>query len=308
MTGMLIYYGRRKYMMGSKAALMGLFGQRTFVRPHGSLLKWIGNKYKMAEEIASYFPSDTKTFFDVFLGGGSILATVAPERGVGSDSFGPLMEIWAALQSDPDAVKEWYKERWLYAMSGDKRERYEEIKASYNAQANGPDFLFLTRACYGGVVRFRKRDGYMSTPVGIHRPISPSSFSARVDEWHARVQGTQFVCSDYKEVMERAHSGDMVYCDPPYAHSQSILYGAQDFDLSDLLESISRCKNRGVRVALSIDGFKKSGSHNCHIPAPHGLFENEVLVDAGKSMLRRFQMNGRTLETEIVADRLMLTY
>ncbi len=218
------------------------------------------------------------------------------------------MEIWAALQSDPDAVKEWYKERWLYAMSGDKRERYEQIKASCNAQANGPDFLFLTRACYGGVVRFRKRDGYMSTPVGIHRPISPSSFSERVDEWHARVQGTRFICADYKEVMENARSGDMVYCDPPYAHSQSILDGAQDFDLPDLLKSISRCKSRGARVALSIDGFKKSGSHNCHIPAPHDLFENEVLVDAGKSMLRRFQMNGRTLETEIVTDRLMLTY
>jgi len=34
---------------------------------------------------------------------------------------------------------------------------------------------FLCRACYGGVVRFRKADGYMSTPVGIHDPILPES-------------------------------------------------------------------------------------------------------------------------------------
>ena len=295
-------------MTGLQAVSKDLFGQRTFTRPRGSLLKWVGNKYKMAEEIASYFPADTKTYFDVFLGSGSILATVAPSHGVGSDSFGPLMEIWITLQSNPDTVKEWYEERWRYAMSGDKRERYEEIKASYNARANGPDFLFLTRACYGGVVRFRKRDGYMSTPVGIHHPIKPTTFAARVEEWHARLQGAKFLHADYKDVMETAQAGDLVYCDPPYVHSQSILYGAQDFDLSHLFESIERCKRRGVRVALSIDGFKKSGTHNCSIPIPQDLFENEILIDAGRSMLRRFQMNGKTLETEVVADRLMLTY
>lgn len=295
-------------MMGSQAVSTDLFGQRTFVRPRGSLLKWVGNKFKVAEEIASYFPADMETFFDVFLGSGSILATVAPTHGVGSDSFGPLMEIWNTIQSSPEEVKEWYEERWLYAMTGDKRERYEEIKASYNANANGPDFLFLTRACYGGVIRFRKRDGYMSTPVGIHSPIKPEAFAARVDEWHERLEGTRFLHSDYKDVMEKARAGDLVYCDPPYSHSQSILYGAQDFDLGRLFASIGHCKKRGVRVALSIDGFKKSGVHNCHIPIPQGLFENEIFISLGRSMLRRFQMNGKTLETESVADRLLLTY
>ena len=39
-----------------------------------------------------------------------------------------------------------------------------------------------------------------------------------------------------------------------------------------------------------------------------GLFEREVFVNCGPSMLRRFQMNGQTLEGEMVADRLLLTY
>ena len=78
-------------------------------------------------------------------------------------------------------------------MAGDKRTRYEEVKASYNARPNAADFLFLTRACYAGIVRFRKRDGYMSTPVGAHQPILPSTFAIRVDEWSRRVQSTEFV-------------------------------------------------------------------------------------------------------------------
>ena len=37
--------------------------------------------------------------------------------------------------------------------AGDKIAVYEEIKVDYNAEPNPADFLFLTRSCYGGVVR-----------------------------------------------------------------------------------------------------------------------------------------------------------
>src|SRR5437867_1601869 len=107
---------------------------------------------------------------------------------------------------------------------GHKVEQYEKIKAAYNAMPNGADLLFLCRSCYGGVVRFRKRDGYCSTPCGVHDPISPDSFAKRVDDWHRRTKGTKFMRADYREAMDRAKSGDVVYCDPPYTHSQAILY------------------------------------------------------------------------------------
>lgn len=288
-----------------------LFGRtvREYSRPRGgSLLKWIGNKYKMAEEICSYFPADYGTFYDVFVGSASVLATAAPDNGVGSDTFAPLIEIWQALKNDPDLLKTWYRERWERATDGDKQERYEEIKASYNANPNGADFLFLTRSCYGGVVRFRKTDGYMSTPCGPHRPIPPDAFARRVDEWCRRVAGCIFKLADYREMMSQAKRGDLVYCDPPYSHSQGILYGAQDFSLRQLLEQIAECKERGVFVALSIDGTKKSGNTVCDLPIPDGLFEQELSIHVGRSMLKRFQMNGRSLEDHEVTDRLMLTY
>lgn len=294
--------------MTSRLPPLDLFGRRRHARPGASLLKWVGNKYRMAEEISSYFPPDIQTYREVFLGGGSVLATVAPANGVGSDSFGPLIDIWQAVKSNPDTVKQWYTVRWHELMSGDKRDRYEAIKASYNAKANAADFLFLTRACYAGVVRFRKRDGYMSTPVGAHDPISPESFCDRVDDWHDRVQGTEFRRADYVDAMEMAEPGDLIYCDPPYAHSQAILYGAQDFDLTLLFQVVLRCKDRGVRVAMSIDGSAKSGQQDYDIVLPDGLFLREVPIDVGRSMLRRLQMNGQTLESEGVMDRLLLTY
>jgi len=193
-------------------------------------------------------------------------------------------------------------------MAGNKVDEYEKIKANYNAHPNGADLLFLGRSCYGGVVRFRQADGYMSTPCGVHSPIPPDSFAARVDEWHQRTAGTVFLHQEYDRAMGGAERGDLVYCDPPYSFTQSILYGAQSFDLSHLLDVVGKCKRRGVYVALSIDGTKRSGELVCDVPIPRGLFAREIFIRCGRSMLRRFQMNGRTLEREVVYDRLLLTY
>ncbi len=277
-------------------------------QPRKQLLKWIGNKQRFAREIVSYFPETYGTYYEPFLGSGAVLGALAPERAVGSDIFSPLVEIWQTLRAAPYMLKAWYEERWHLLMAGEKIARYEQIKASYNARPNGADLLFLCRACYGGVVRFRQRDGYMSTPCGVHTPISPESFALRVDEWATYTRGTSFLLQDYRETMAMARAGDLVYCDPPYSHSQRILYGAQAFDLRELFDTIRQCKERGVAVALSLDGTKRSGKLRCAISLPPGLFERELFVQCGRSMLKRFQMDGRTLEHEAVADRLLLTY
>lgn len=272
------------------------------------LLKWIGNKQRFAHEIAQYFPNDIRVYREPFLGSGAVLGTLAPRRGLGSDAFGPLAGIWKMLKKNPGTLKKWYRQRWERVAGGDKVEEYERIKKSYNNAPNGADLLFLCRSCYGGVVRFRQADGYMSTPCGVHPPISPKSFSNRVDIWHDRVAGTTFRHLDYLDAMAAAKHGDLVYCDPPYSQSQTILYGAQAFSLERLFESILECKQKGVRVVLSIDGSKKSGSKFCDLAIPDGLFERETSVNCGRSMLRRFQMNGQSLESEVVTDRLLLTY
>jgi DNA adenine methylase len=271
------------------------------------LLKWVGNKQRFAHEIVSYFPSRFGRYYEPFIGSGGVLATLAPPDAIGSDTFGALIEIWQTLRDAPATLEDWYGIRWEQATSGEKIAEYERIKAAYNARPNGADLLFLCRSCYGGIVRFR-RDGYMSTPCGAHKPVSPSSFAHRVGLWHERTRGTQFIQMDYTEAMSQARAGDLVYCDPPYTHTQAILYGAQSFSLASLLEVIADCKERGVYVALSIDGSKRSGDLICDLPIPEGLFERERYVNCGRSMLRRFQMGGETLEGEVVADRLLLTY
>lgn len=272
------------------------------------LLKWIGNKQRFAHIIASYFPLDMRRYHEPFLGSGAVLATLKPEQAVAGDIYEPLVGIWTTLASDPHLLVEWYEERWARFASGDRTAVYAEILASFNAKPNSADFLFLTRSCYGGVVRFRQADGAMSTPLGAHDPITPGSFAARVEQWADRTKGAKFVCADFEEVMDGAQAGDVVYCDPPYVFSQTILYGAQAFSLERLWAATERAKRRGVRVVVSIDGTKKTGDVTCEIPLPDDLFEDVVLIDGGRSMLRRFQRAGQQLQDDVVADRLLLTF
>jgi DNA adenine methylase len=303
--------GYYKNMMIVKEDTPDMFYGTTFqhVEPFNTqLLKWIGNKQRFAHEIASYFPTDIKTYREPFLGSGAVLATLQPPVALASDVFGPLIEIWQTLATDPQTLVSWYKSRYKEYFSLERPKGYELIKARYNANPNGADLLFICRSCYGGVVRFRKSDGYISTPCGIHTPITPISFANRVQIWRRRTVGTTFEKMDFAEAMQSAKAGDLVYCDPPYTHSQSILYQGQSFSLSRLMGEIELCKERGVRVALSIDGQKKSGQVKCALDIPEGLFKREVLVNCGRSMLRRFQLEGLSLENEIVHDRLLLTY
>ena len=272
------------------------------------LIKWVGNKQRYADQIIAHFPEHIPAYHEPFLGSGGVMANLAHARAFGSDIYGPLMEIWHCLAEDPDRLISWYDERWTWFHAGDRQTRYDTIRARFNAAPNGADLLFLCRACYGGVVRFRKKDGSMSTPLGAHPVIKPEKFARRVALWRPRMAGARFARCDYREAFAKAGPGDLIYCDPPYSHSQSILYGAQAFRLEDLFDTIAEAAGRGVHVALSIDGTKKSGNTYCDIALPEGLFVEEHFVNIGRSMLRRFQMDGQSLESEVVRDRLLLTY
>jgi len=274
----------------------------------GQLLKWIGNKQKFASEIISYFPRNYGTYYEPFIGSGAVLAALAPDHAVGGDVYKPLVEIWQQLHDDTEQVIEWYAERHALIEKMGKKEAYAKVLADYNARPNGADLLFLSRTCYGGVVRFRKGDGAMSTPCGPHRPMPVENFAERARIWAVRTKGAHFEHGDFEQTMSTAKAGDLAYFDSPYADSQGIIYGAQGFSLPRLFAVVADLKKRGVSVAVSLDGTKKSGDKTVALPIPSGLFEREVYVQLGSSMLKRFQLADQNGDAHHVSDRLLLTY
>ena len=274
-------------------------------RPKGQLLKWVGNKYKYANIIVDYFPDKYHKYIEPFVGTGAVLATLASRKAIAGDTLTTLIEIWWLLQDQPEGLIDYYR-NVIKRFNKDREKTYEEIREKFNTSPNGLDLLILSRTCYGGVVRFTL-EGKISTPIGPHTPISPETFAKRVWEWRERVKGTKFLSQTFSQTMALAEKGDIIYCDPPYIESQSILYGAQTFKFERLIDEIYRCKKLGAKVTLSIDGKKKSGKKTIELNIPPGIFEREIYIKGGSSMLRRLQVNGKMVG-EDVEDRLLLTW
>lgn len=274
--------------------------------PPPQLLKWIGNKQRFAEIISKTFPNEFRCYFEPFVGSGAVLGAISPKIGVAGDVLKPLVDLWKLLQENPDRLFLHYKKNWEAYIESPK-ETYVRVLADYNNSPNPEDFLFISRSCYGGVIRFTKA-GKMSTPIGPHTPISPESLRDRMVLWRNRVKGTNFIHGSFEQTMSEAGDGDIVYCDPPYVDSQAILYGAQSFDINKLWKAIDGCKKRGAKVALSIDGRKKSGAKVVELNMPTDLFKRQLFINNGSSMLKRFQKKDETMIGEDVHDRLLLTW
>ena len=59
---------------------------------------------------------------------------------------------------------------------------------------------------------------------------------------------------------------------------------------------------------LSINGSRESNKKDISVTPPKGLFERDIAVNCGISMIDRLQNAGGTMEDEVVYDRLMLTW
>lgn len=282
-----------------------------------ALLKWIGNKQRFAETIISYMPEEFNNYYEPFLGSGAVMAELLNSdstklfphfnNAYGSDILPFLIDIFTLTKENPEALSIYYREE-ISKYYKDPTSYYEIIRDRFNQNHNPYDFLLLSRTCYSGVIRFRKADGYMSTPRGPHNPIKPDTFDKRIHQWHSLFKKANFNCESYIFSMDKPQEGDVVYCDPPYTHSQSIIYGAQDFDIEILWEKIAECKLRGVKVILSINGMRDSKRKDISVTPPDGLFERQLLVNCGTSMIDRLQNTGKEMNNKKVDDQLLLTW
>lgn len=282
-----------------------------------ALLKWIGNKQRFANTIVSYMPNTFNNYYEPFVGSGAVLAELLTqdsstlfhhfEHAYGSDVLPFLIDIFSIVKNNPSKIIDYYTTE-ITKYYDNPEQAYEIIRDRFNENHNALDFCLLSRTCYSGVIRFRKSDGYMSTPRGPHKPIAPETFKKRVMLWESLLQKADFTCESFDIAMEKAQSGDVVYCDPPYTHSQAIIYGAQTFNIDLLWKQIAACKERGVYVMLSINNTRESKKKDISVNIPDGLFEREVIVNCGTSMIDRLQNSGKEMKDSEVHDKLLLTW
>jgi DNA adenine methylase len=104
-----------------------------------------------------------------------------------------------------------------YYKSPDKYYYYirDEYSPASNAE-NAARLIFLNKTCYNGLYRVN-RSGLFNVPHGTHvRPTVCSSSRLRTFSDILQRSDAEIICDEYRNVIQRCKSPDVVYLDPPY--------------------------------------------------------------------------------------------
>lgn len=245
-------------------------------------IKWSGSKRNLAYKIAEFAPQSYGEYYEPFVGGGSVMYAMNLKHGICADKCEPLIEIWKLIQTNPTRLADYYEEKWNQ-LQQEGQEVYYQTRSDFNLYHRPEDFLFITRTCTNGVIRFNQ-DGEFNNSFHITRPgISPDKLRDILFDWNSHIQNIEFISGDYWDTTETAKDGDFVYLDPPYFHTKGQYYGGIDY--GRMLMFLDQLNKRGVKYILSYDGVQGSSSNIVNIPRE--LYRRHEMIYSGKSALKR---------------------
>jgi len=247
------------------------------------VIKWSGSKRSQSAFIVRCVPR-YRRYVEPFIGGGAVLYQMCPEVGVAGDICEPLILLWKHVKTRPDELADGYLERWEH-LQKTGHTYYYEVRDRFNAEQDPVDFLFISRTCVNGLIRFNSR-GEFNNSFHLSRPgINPARLRNIIKDWSDRIQNTEFIHQDYQSTLAQCGTGDLVYLDPPYFHTRGRYYGGINPDV--FFREVEAVIAKGASVVLSYDG--KAGDTTYSAPVPDGLFAQRLELRSGNSPFRKTQ-------------------
>lgn len=230
-------------------------------------IKCQGIKTKLVPFILKSIKWDMRgKWIEPFIGSGVVLFNLKPAKAYASDTNEHLITFYKDVQNGKitaDRVKSYleYEGKLLMEKGQD---HYYYIRERFNNDPNSLDFLFLSRSCFNGVLRFNKKGKYNVPFCRKTERFSKSYITKIVNQVRyvsEVIDGTwEFVTTDWKNALTIANKDDFIYADPPYIGRHTDYYGSWDEnDANELNEQL-----------LSLDcGFAlstwKENSHRSNI-------------------------------------------
>lgn len=254
------------------------------------VLKWVGGKTQIIDEVLALFPKEMANYHEPFLGGGSVLLALLTcvEAGntniygtvYASDLNPNLIALYKNIQSRPDefiqetrALIDAFSKctgsvvnrrpTTVEEASTSPESYYYWIRAKFNAlkgaerhgAAASAMMLFLNKTCFRGVYR-ENRGGGFNVPYGNYR--NPSIMEeAHIREVSRIIKDVVFTCCGFADTLAQVGDDDFVYLDPPYApenETSFVSYTAGGFGLDAHKELFQLCANmRGSMLMSNAD-------------------------------------------------------
>ncbi len=245
-----------------------------------------GSKRALAHAILRYLPDDTATLFEPFAGSAaiSIAARYAglAERAVINDVNAPLMALWRAIVSEPDALADQYEAMWLASLA-DPKEYFLRKRSEFNETNDAAILLYLLNRIVKGAVRYGKTGLFNQSADNRRLGAKPVTVRDRLMRTSRSMRGTVVHSESFESLLINAGPADVVYLDPPYQGVTNVrdhryVAGLVREDFEQALEEANA--NR-VSYIVSYDVVREDAKYGEALRADLGLTHLHVV--AGRS-------------------------
>lgn len=253
------------------------------------VIKWSGSKRSQADEIIKHFPNGIDTYYEPFVGGGSVVrmllsANIKVNNYICSDLNNDLIDLWNLIKDNPILVADTYERMWNELNIDDDKERKKQyfymVRERFNKEKNPLDFMFIMRTTTNGMPRYNLSGEFNNSFHVTRDGIKPETLKNIIIKWSKLLNDNdvQFICQDYREV--KASKNDFIYLDPPYANTKGMYYGALDYE-----ELWQWLKSQPCKYALSFDGI--SGNVDNTYEVPNDIYTKHEYLLSGNSSFKR---------------------
>ncbi len=193
---------------------------KKFVPP----IKSQGIKTKLVDWIKSCLQdTEYNIWVEPFMGTGVVAFNIRPKKALLCDSNPHLIKFYNDIKNKnitSGQVRDFLqKEGELLLKTNGKY--YYEVRKRFNETGDSLDFLFLSRSCFNGMMRFNKNGGF-----NVPFCRKPNRFAqALITKITNQVKNISeiiehgdytFLNTDFKETLNQVNDKNLVYCDPPY--------------------------------------------------------------------------------------------
>jgi adenine-specific DNA-methyltransferase len=259
-------------------------------------VQWVGGKRRLLDKIKIHIPDlETHTYYEPFLGGGSLLFNLQPIKSICSEKNKSLHNVYTQIKTNPNEIMRildmFHTEYFLIEnIKGDnsRQSYYNEKKDEFNEIKNKKEttlvdgiresclFIFLNHTCFNGMYRESSK-GLFNVPFGKGRQCSfyDRNNILQLSEY---LKSITILNEDFRLIENYIQEGDIVYLDPPY-HKTFSSYdksGWTEQDTIDVLLLFNRLTLKKVHVILSnsnTDEYKQLIRNNITDSSSYTIYE-----------------------------------
>ena len=258
-----------------------------YVKP---LLKWVGGKTQILDNVIDIFPKEIGNYHEIFLGGGSVLLallsciknnTIKVKGKINAyDVNSALVYTYKNIQTQPeklfDEVQKIITEyndcddceninrnsNNLDEAKENKENYYYWIRNNYNKSKHIEDishsamFIFLNKTCFRGL--FRIGPNGFNVPFGHYK--NPEIINkVHLLNIHELIKDVNFECCDFTDSLslKKIKKNDFIYLDPPYVPEKNTSFvkytenGFNEAEHKKLFKILNEMNDKNIKFLLS---------------------------------------------------------